>query len=130
LKPNWNTYILEHELFLNIAVKTLNHKIPSPLPSCASATVNVNVIIKCLVLVKINGNSPRKLLNRINEKNIKVLPLTLSPSSVLNSLWSFVRPPLWSSGQCSWLQIRRPGFDSRPYQKKKEWVWNGVHSAS
>jgi hypothetical protein len=26
---------------------------------------------------------------------------------------------LWSSGQSSWLQIRRPGFDSRHYQKKK-----------
>jgi hypothetical protein len=31
-------------------------------------------------------------------------------------LWSC--PPLWSSGQSSWLQIRRPGFDSRHYQKK------------
>jgi hypothetical protein len=34
-------------------------------------------------------------------------------------------PPLWSSGQSSWLQIRRPRFDSRHYQifrqkKKKE----------
>jgi hypothetical protein len=28
-------------------------------------------------------------------------------------------PPLWSSGQRSWLQIRRPGFDSRHYQKTK-----------
>jgi hypothetical protein len=28
-------------------------------------------------------------------------------------------PPLWSSGQSSWLQIRRPVFDSRNYQKKK-----------
>jgi hypothetical protein len=28
-------------------------------------------------------------------------------------------PPLWSSGQSSWLHIRRPGFDSRLYQKKK-----------
>jgi hypothetical protein len=27
--------------------------------------------------------------------------------------------PLWSSGQSSWLQIRRPVFDSRHYQKKK-----------
>jgi hypothetical protein len=26
---------------------------------------------------------------------------------------------LWSSGQSSWLQIRRPGFDSGHYQKKK-----------
>jgi hypothetical protein len=25
------------------------------------------------------------------------------------------RPPLWSSGQSSWLQIRRPGIDSRHY---------------
>jgi hypothetical protein len=29
------------------------------------------------------------------------------------------RPPLWSSGQSSWLQIRRPGFDSRHHQGKK-----------
>jgi hypothetical protein len=28
-----------------------------------------------------------------------------------------VGPPLWSSGQNSWLQIRRPGFDSRHYKK-------------
>jgi hypothetical protein len=28
-------------------------------------------------------------------------------------------PPLWSSGQSSWLQIRRPGFDSQHYLKKK-----------
>jgi hypothetical protein len=30
-----------------------------------------------------------------------------------------MRPPLWSSGQSYWLQIRRPEFDSRHYQKKK-----------
>jgi hypothetical protein len=34
------------------------------------------------------------------------------------------RPPLWSSGQSSWLQIRGTGFDSRHYQifwgKKKK----------
>jgi hypothetical protein len=28
-------------------------------------------------------------------------------------------PPLWSSGQSSWLQIRRPGFDSRALPEKK-----------
>jgi hypothetical protein len=32
---------------------------------------------------------------------------------------STVRPPLWSSDQSSWLQIRSPGFDSRHCQKKK-----------
>jgi hypothetical protein len=34
-------------------------------------------------------------------------------------IWYLERPPLWSSGQSSWLQNRRPGFDSRHYQKKK-----------
>jgi hypothetical protein len=31
---------------------------------------------------------------------------------------SVPRPHLWSSGQSSWLQIRRPGLDSRHYEKK------------
>jgi hypothetical protein len=33
-------------------------------------------------------------------------------------LYTIGRPPLWSSGQSSWLQILSPGFDSRHYQKK------------
>jgi hypothetical protein len=28
-------------------------------------------------------------------------------------------PPLWSSGQSYWLQIRRPGFYSWHYEEKK-----------
>jgi hypothetical protein len=41
------------------------------------------------------------------------------------------RPPLWSSGQNSWLQIQRTRFDSRRYQIFWEIVvWNGFHSAS
>jgi hypothetical protein len=45
--------------------------------------------------------------------------------SVYNETPDFIKhdvcnewPPLWSSGQSYWLQIRRPGFDSRHYQKK------------
>jgi hypothetical protein len=35
-------------------------------------------------------------------------------------------PPLWSSGQSSWLQIQRSGFDSWCYQISwKVGVWNG-----
>jgi hypothetical protein len=30
-----------------------------------------------------------------------------------------IGPPLWSSGQSSWLQIRKPWLDSRYHQKKK-----------
>jgi hypothetical protein len=33
-------------------------------------------------------------------------------------------PPLWSSGQNSWLQTDRSGFDSRRYHA----FWNGDHS--
>jgi hypothetical protein len=33
-----------------------------------------------------------------------------------------IRPPLWSSGQSSWLQIQRPKFDSRHYQIFREVV--------
>jgi hypothetical protein len=36
----------------------------------------------------------------------------------LEELITVLWPPLWSGGQSSWLQIRRPGFDSRHYQKK------------
>jgi hypothetical protein len=42
-------------------------------------------MVRCIVLVKINGNSPRKSLNRINENseiNINVLPLILSPAMI------------------------------------------------
>lgn len=52
----------------------------------------VKVKVKWLVLVKIYGNNPKKLLNIINlnkETNINVLPLCpLGPKRVLNSLWS------------------------------------------
>jgi hypothetical protein len=48
-----------------------------------------SVIVIWLVLVKIYGNSPKKLLNKIKEKreiNIKVVPLNLEiPNNVLNS---------------------------------------------
>jgi hypothetical protein len=40
----------------------------------------------------------------------------------------YVRPPLWSSGQSSWLQIRRPGFDSRHYQKNVVYLKRGPPS--
>jgi hypothetical protein len=47
------------------------------------------------------------------------------PMQDIRKLIQLYRPPLWSSGQSSWLQVRRPGFDSRHYQifwkkRKKE----------
>jgi hypothetical protein len=55
-----------------------------------NGNASVNVMVRCLVLMKMCGNKPRKLLNTINEssdKNRKVLPFLflLLPRSVLNS---------------------------------------------
>jgi hypothetical protein len=48
-----------------------------------------------------------------------IRPTEVLTAVVVTSSASLCSPPLWSSGQSSWLQIRRPGFDSRHYQKKK-----------
>jgi hypothetical protein len=42
----------------------------------------------------------------------------MPPQNICISYVIHVGLPLWSSGQSSWLQIRRPGFDSRHYKKK------------
>jgi hypothetical protein len=47
-------------------------------------------------------------------RTIKSLPVCLPVRQ-----W---RPPLWSSGQSSWLQIQRSGFDSQSYQVFREVV--------
>jgi hypothetical protein len=38
-------------------------------------------------------------------------------STQLSLVKLLLQPPLWCSGQSSWLEIRRPGFYSRHYQK-------------
>jgi hypothetical protein len=52
-------------------------------------------------------------------KQIKINKIqTKHTNKVICMLWKnndITIPPLWSSGQSSWLQIQRPGFDSRRY---------------
>jgi hypothetical protein len=52
--------------------------------------------------------------------NVMLIRDIIAPSEVKQKKISkaIPGPPLWSSGQSSWLQIRRPGFDARHYQKK------------
>jgi hypothetical protein len=50
-------------------------------------------------------------------------------------IWNIIhilRQPLWSSGQSFWLQIQRSWarFPALSDFSEKQWVWNGVHSAS
>jgi hypothetical protein len=53
---------------------------------------------------------PSNLNMSLKENLLYILNIPILRSSLPKSN---VRPPLWSSGQSSWLQIRRPGFDSR-----------------
>jgi hypothetical protein len=56
----------------------------------------------------------QKLVNKISKQTIG------NESLHEISIGKGVRgPPPWSSGQISWLQIRRPGFDSCHCHKKK-----------
>jgi hypothetical protein len=50
-----------------------------------------------------------QMRSEVEWREVKVKSFFLSP---------FIWPPQWSSDQSSWLQIRKPGFDSRHYQKK------------
>jgi hypothetical protein len=55
----------------------------------------------------------------------------LTACIILKMFWGMKRPPLWSNGQSSWLQIQRPGFDSRRYKIFWEVVGlEQVHSAA
>jgi hypothetical protein len=69
---------------------------------------------------KIMNLVPVKLLIRLGLHNANSYLKVIFPCMELQLIpvYSAQRPPLWSSGQSSWLQIRRPGFDSRHYQKK------------
>jgi hypothetical protein len=51
-----------------------------------------------------------------------------SPNSIT---FDTTRPPLWSSGQTSWLQTHssRVWSPALPDFSEYQWVWNGVHSA-
>jgi hypothetical protein len=84
-------------------------------------------------------NDHIKILNTLYEYNEVYLNNTECPRknsgalviNIYSLLWH-KRPPLWSSGQSFWLQIQR-SWSSIPGVSRfseKQWVWNGVHSAS
>jgi hypothetical protein len=46
--------------------------------------------------------------------NVKFVTCLINTMKSIKAV--ILKHPLWSSGQSFWLQINRPGFDSRPYQ--------------
>jgi hypothetical protein len=78
------------------------------------------LVLQILYRIKKLKEGPRHnkgLKNNNNNNND-----SLQRRKFLCTLCGWNAPPLWSSDQSSWLQIRRPGFDFRHYQKKKKVV--------
>jgi hypothetical protein len=100
-----------------------------PNPSSRNMTLGLTHPVTESSTTNLPGDKVR-LARKANNSLSSVRKLSWNDGSLDTSQPNGRWPPLWSSGQSSWLQIRRPGFDSRHYQKKKRWVWSGVHSAS
>jgi hypothetical protein len=61
---------------------------------------------------------PRKWRQNVSPKRLqhRAYPCYVSSRAELTLYSGTLGPPLWSSGQNSWLQIQRSGFDSRRYE--------------
>jgi hypothetical protein len=60
---------------------------------------------------------PRQSAHRWRQGCRLYAPAALySPETLYFRFWYSFWPPLWSSGQSSWLQMQRSGFDSRRHQ--------------
>jgi hypothetical protein len=104
----------------------------------STATTIANHCFNRLILTSFETPSrlPRDLFIKITKecpiliydvRRIQRLPLT-TVVTIITIWFNIIRPPLWSSGQSPWLQIRRPGFDSRHYEKKKAGLERGPPS--
>jgi hypothetical protein len=101
-------------------------------PFNQNAPISFNILFPSIIYFSLvpetNMNSPIYiqliLMKGISHKNTfwketKLVKVYISNIQLKKERLNRIRPPLWSSGQSSWLQIRRPGFDSRHYLKKK-----------
>jgi hypothetical protein len=95
-------------------------------PDILLSTLFSNTLSLCFSLnVRDQVSHPYRTTGKIIVLYILILELEIRTPN------SYLRPPLWSSGQSSWLQILRPGFDSRHYQifwRKKNSSGSGTGS--
>jgi hypothetical protein len=82
--------------------------------------LNVTKLLRRFTLLFNKGSMKRTQFRLNSETVLHITPLPLLYRFQLSILQSW--PPLWSSGQSSWLQIQRSGFDSRGYQS----FWEAV----
>jgi len=83
-----NLGVLSGTKWANMWFMLLNQ--PNIMKASHSGPAKDKAKTKCLELVKMYGNRPKKLFKAINRRiviNIKVLPKEYSPNKILNSLW-------------------------------------------
>jgi hypothetical protein len=74
-------------------------------PPVISSLLGPNIILSTLILNTLSLCSYLAVWDQVPQ-----------PNRTKGKIILLHRPPLWSSGQSSWLQIQRSGFDSRYYQ--------------
>jgi hypothetical protein len=69
-------------------------------------------------LIELNSGIKNPSLLDARRSDPYIYPHKPTPGkpTYLNLVINLLGPPLWSSGQSSWLQIQRSGLDSRRYQ--------------
>jgi hypothetical protein len=77
----------------------------------------IDIVLKGYTSMVLTVTTPSKAWTGFARSNTRIVGS--NPTRDINICVGYCGPPLWSSGQSSWLRIRRPGFDSRHYQKKK-----------
>jgi hypothetical protein len=94
---------------------------PFPLPFLIPLTAphSSSCIMRDWPTCQVNSVSPHPKENSMNALALADLVTTCFHNELSNELTIQLTqwwPPLWSSGQSSWQQIQRSGFDSRRYQ--------------
>jgi hypothetical protein len=98
----------------NIEEQILTSNISEAIWSCSSRRMVYIFVGDCLRIVQIHY-----------QQDCSCIEAQRWPIAILVECLHYFGPPLWSSGQSSWLQIRRPWFDSWHYQKKSSWSGTG-----
>jgi hypothetical protein len=99
----------------------------SPISQVASVHRDADNHTSNGILTGFNFNRREKIISLDISFRTHSFTSVMLPAWGLTYRQGYIRPNVHHYSTAS---VRRPGFDSRHYQKKKYWVWNGVHSAS
>jgi hypothetical protein len=110
-------------LIIAVTVYLSQNNLPCASPICGSRQLMFRHFVTCFGLIPFSSYTIPYLRTPCTDRLTPfgfLCQIVPDMNSVLDSnsrftyLWSI--PPLWSSGQSSWLHIQKSGFDSRLYQ--------------